>query len=100
MEAADLFKLYESEKKSAERGNFDTLYEATAQWCNPPCNDIQSTRAPGEKKPSQRLIDIGIKARRMFTAGMMSHMFPQGQRWVRIVTDAERMKNDNVKRAL
>ena len=100
MNADDLFKLYEREKNSSERGNFNSLYETAAEWCNPPADSIDDIKAKGGKKTSQRLIDIGIKARRMFTAGLMSHLFPQGQRWVRITADNELMQNDNVKRAL
>jgi len=64
-------------------------------------DDILGSRSKGESKSSQRLIDIGIKARRMFTAGMMSHLFPQGQSWLRVVTlNKELMESDSVKRAL
>ena len=101
MNAIDLLKIYEQEKSSSERGNFNRLYESPAEWCNPSADNIQSSRSPGQRKSAGRLIDIGIKARRMFTAGMMSHMFPRGQHWIRIATsDRELMENDNVKRAL
>ena len=37
----------------------------------------------------------------MFTAGMMSHLFPQGQNWIRVqAQDRELSAQDNVKRAL
>lgn len=101
MDATDLIRLYDQEKKSEERGNFDTLYQASAEWCNPPADNIQDIKSPGNRKNTHRLIDVGIKARRMFTAGMMSHLFPQGQHWVKIVTsDRKLMQNDNVVRAL
>lgn len=101
MDAESLIKLYKQEKESGERGNFNTLYQSAAEWCNPPANNINQISSPGEKKSTSRLIDVGIKARRMFTAGMMSHLFPQGQNWVRLVTaDKALMEDDNVVRAL
>ena len=101
MEAKDLIKMYNREKGSSERANFNNLYESCAEFCNPRNDTITGGRTAGERKDSDRIIDIGIKARRMFTAGMMSHLFPQGQRWLRLVTvDRDIMENDNVKRAL
>lgn len=101
MNAKDLIKMYNREKGSSERANFDSLYESCASFCNPKADDIQSQKAKGERTDVQRVIDIGIKARRLFTAGMMSHLFPQGQNWIRVVTvDRELMDSDNVKRAL
>ena len=101
MEAQDLIKLYEQEKNSSERKNFDELYQSSAEWCNPPADNINQVTVAGERKGQNRLIDIGIKARRMFTAGMMSHLFPRGQNWVRVVaSDRKLMENDNVVRAL
>jgi hypothetical protein len=101
MDAKDLIKMYNREKSSSERSNFNDIYETCAEFCNPKADDIQSTKSAGERTDPSRVIDIGIKARRMFTAGMMSHLFPQGQNWIRVVTvDRELMKNDNVVRAL
>lgn len=100
MDVSSLIRLYDQEKKSTERGNFDALYQSAADWCNPPADNIQQITAPGERKRTTRLIDIGIKSRRMFTAGMMAHLFPQGQNWVRVVTDKDLMKKDVVTRAL
>jgi hypothetical protein len=101
MEAQDLIKLFNKEKNSSERGNFNTLTQAAAEWCNPPMDNIENIKSPGDRKKHGRYIDIGIKARRMCTAGLMSHLFPQGQNWVRIVTaNRDLMKNDNVVRAL
>ncbi len=101
MTAHDLIAMYNREKGSSERANFNTLYESCANFCNPPSNDIQGKRAKGERSDPARITDIGIKARRMFTAGMMSHLFPQGQNWIRIVTtDKDIMTKDVVKRAL
>tara|TARA_R100001163_G_scaffold14424_1_gene13186 strand:+ start:11342 stop:12985 length:1644 start_codon:yes stop_codon:yes gene_type:complete len=101
MNAKDLIKMYNREKGSSERANFNDIYESCASFCNPKADDIQSQKAKGERTDVQRVIDIGIKARRLFTAGMMSHLFPQGQNWIRVVTvDRELMDSDNVKRAL
>ena len=77
MDAQSLIKLYKREKSSSERSNFDDLYQSCAEFCNPKNDDIQKTKVAGDRKDSERLIDIGIKARRMFTAGMMAHLFPQ-----------------------
>jgi len=101
MDVTQLIKLYEQERQSSERGNFNTLYQSAAEWCNPPANNINQINSSGERKQTTRLIDIGIKSRRMFTAGMMAHLFPQGQNWVRVVTeDKDLMAKDNVTRAL
>lgn len=101
MNAKDLIKMYNREKGSSERANFNDIYESCASFCNPKADDIQSQKAKGERTDVQRVIDIGIKARRLFTAGMMSHLFPQGQNWIRVVTvDRQLMDSDNVKRAL
>tara|TARA_R100001129_G_scaffold1229_1_gene1083 strand:- start:1475 stop:3136 length:1662 start_codon:yes stop_codon:yes gene_type:complete len=101
MDAKSLIKMYNREKTSTERSNFNDIYETCAEFCNPKADDIQSKKTAGERTDSQRVTDIGIKARRMFTAGMMSHLFPQGQNWIRVVTvDRELMSNDNVIRAL
>jgi hypothetical protein len=101
MDAKSLIKMYKREKTSTERSNFNDIYETCAEFCNPKADDIQSKKTAGERTDSQRLTDIGIKARRMFTAGMMSHLFPQGQNWIRVITtDRELLSNDNVTRAL
>ena len=101
MEATDLIKIFDKEKNGAERGNFNRLTQAAAEWCNPPMDNIENIPSPGDRKKRGRYVDIGIKARRMCTAGLMSHLFPQGQNWVRVVPqDRELMKNDNVTRAL
>ena len=101
MDAKSLIKMYNREKTSTERSNFNDIYETCAEFCNPKADDIQSKKTKGERTDSQRVTDIGIKARRMFTAGMMSHLFPQGQNWIRVITtDRELMNNDNVTRAL
>ena len=93
--------MWEREKGSTERSNFDSLVDTAADWCNPPANNIEKLQAKGQRKNSDRLLDIGIKARRMFTAGWMAHSFPQGQSWLKINTsDPDLMESDNVKRAL
>ena len=93
--------MYQREKGSSERTNFEKLYESAAEFCNPSADNIQSKRAKGERNDIQRVTDVGIKARRMFTAGMMSHLFPQGQNWIRVqAQDRELSAQDNVKRAL
>jgi hypothetical protein len=86
MDAKSLIKMYNREKTSTERSNFNDIYETCAEFCNPKADDIQSKKTAGERTDSQRVTDIGIKARRMFTAGMMSHLFPQGQNWIRVDT--------------
>jgi len=101
MDASSLIAMYKREKSSSERTNFENLYESAAEFCNPSSDNIQSKRAKGQRDDVQRITDIGIKARRMFTAGMMSHLFPQGQNWIRVVAqDRDLLKNDNVVRAL
>ncbi len=101
MEASSLIEMYKREKSSSERTNFENLYESAAEFCNPSADNIQSQRSKGQRDDVQRITDVGIKARRMFTAGMMSHLFPQGQNWIRVVTqNRDLMKSDNVVRAL
>jgi len=101
MDTKNLFKLYGDAKESPERNNFESLWQDATEWCNPKADSVQKKHVAGERKSERRLIDVGIKARRMFTAGMMSHMFPSGQNWLRIVTeDREVMNNDNAARAL
>ena len=101
MDVNSLIKMYQREKGSSERTNFEKLYESAAEFCNPSADNIQSKRAKGERNDIQRVTDVGIKARRMFTAGMMSHLFPQGQNWIRVqAQDRELSAQDNVKRAL
>lgn len=101
MDVNSLIKMYQREKGSSERTNFERLYESAAEFCNPSADNIQSKRAKGERNDIQRVTDIGIKARRMFTAGMMSHLFPQGQNWIRVqAQNRELAAQDNVKRAL
>ena len=101
MDVNSLIKMYQREKGSSERTNFEKLYESAAEFCNPSADNIQSKRAKGERNDIQRVTDVGIKARRMFTAGMMSHLFPQGQNWIRVqAQNRELSAQDNVKRAL
>ena len=101
MDVNSLIKMYQREKGSSERTNFEKLYESAAEFCNPSADNIQSKRAKGERNDIQRVTDVGIKARRMFTAGMMSHLFPQGQNWIRVqAQNRELSSQDNVKRAL
>ncbi len=101
MDAKSLIAMYRREKSSTERTNFEELYESAAEFCNPSADNIRKKKTKGQRDDEQRITDIGIKARRMFTAGMMSHLFPQGQNWLRLVTqDRDLMKSDNVTRAL
>ena len=101
MDTSSLISMYKREKSSSERANFENLYEAAASFCNPSSDNIQSKRAKGQRDDVERITDVGIKARRMFTAGMMSHLFPQGQNWIRVVPqDRDLMLSDNVTRAL
>ena len=101
MDVNSLIKMYQRENGSTERTNFEKLYESAAEFCNPSADNIQSKRAKGERNDIQRVTDVGIKARRMFTAGMMSHLFPQGQNWIRVqAQNRELSAQDNVKRAL
>jgi hypothetical protein len=101
MNVNSLIEMYKREKTSSERANFETLYQAAAEFCSPSKDNIQDRKSKGQRDDAQRITDIGIKARRMFTAGMMSHLFPQGQNWIRILpTNRDLMQNDNVVRAL
>lgn len=101
MDVSSLITMYKREKSSSERQNFENLYESAAEFCNPSADNIQSKRSKGQRDDVQRITDIGIKARRMFTAGMMSHLFPQGQNWIRVVSQNRDLQtNDNVVRAL
>ena len=101
MNVDSLIAMYKREKSSSERANFEDLYQSAAEFCNPKADNIQQTKTKGQRSDQQRLTDIGIKARRMFTAGMMSHLFPQGQNWLRIVPqNRELLNSDNVVRAL
>jgi hypothetical protein len=102
MDCKTLKNIYQREKESEERNNFDNLAQTTADWCKPEANNINVIKAKGQRRDSARLIDIGIKARRMYTAGMMSNMFPEGQNWLLIKAkkDGEDlMANDSVQRA-
>ena len=101
MDINSLIEMYKREKSSSERANFEDLYQSAAEFCNPAADNIQDRKSKGQRDDNQRVTDIGIKARRMFTAGMMSHLFPQGQNWLRIISqDRDLMKNDSVVRAL
>lgn len=101
MDVSSLVAMYKREKSSSERVNFENLYESAAEFCNPSADNIQSKRSKGQRDDVQRITDVGIKARRMFTAGMMSHLFPQGQNWIRVVPqNRDLQRNDNVVRAL
>ena len=101
MPADNLIKMYNREKGSSERNNFNSVYQTCAEFCNPTADTLLGRQSKGNRNDTQRITDIGIKSRRMFTAGMMSHLFPQGQNWLRIVTkNRDLMEIDNVKRAL
>ena len=101
MNIDSLIEMYKREKSSSERTNFENLYQSAAEFCNPAADNIQSKCSKGDRDSQERITDIGIKARRMFTAGMMSHLFPQGQNWLRVVTqNRDFMQSDNVIRAL
>jgi hypothetical protein len=69
MNVNSLIQMYKREKGSSERANFDDLYQSAAEFCNPKADNIQQTKSKGQRSDQQRLTDIGIKARRMFTAG-------------------------------
>ncbi len=101
MEAKSLIQMYKREKSSSERTNFEDMYQTAAEFCNPSADNIQERKTKGQRDDNQRVTDIGIKSRRMFTAGMMSHLFPQGQNWIRVVTqNRDLTKVDNIVRAL
>ena len=101
MEAKSLIQMYKREKSSSERVNFEDMYQTAAEFCNPSADNIQERKTKGQRDDNQRVTDIGIKSRRLFTAGMMSHLFPQGQNWIRVVTqDRDLLKIDKITRAL
>ena len=101
MNAKSLIQMYKREKSSSERVNFEDMYQTAAEFCNPSADNIQERKTKGQRDDNQRVTDIGIKSRRLFTAGMMSHLFPQGQNWIRVVTqNRDLLKIDNVTRAL
>ena len=101
MDVKKLKKIWDQEKGGSERKNFDNLVQTANDWCNPPANNINRLETKGQRKSDQRMIDIGIKALRMYTAGMMSNMFPQGQSWLKIQTsNKDLMDTEAVSRAL
>lgn len=71
-------KRLDSLKSSEERQNFETLWQAGADFCNPSNSDIQTISAKGQRRKVRRVIDTGIEARRKFATGMYSYAIGTG----------------------
>jgi len=82
-------------KNETERRNFETIWENGADFCSPPQNNILTVRTAGERKPSQRLIDIGIRSNRIFTSGLSSHLIPAGAKFFNYSSSDYRLKDDD-----
>lgn len=86
-------------KNETERSNFENNWQAQAEYCSPTNNNVNTVRTAGERKSSERLIDIGIRSNRIFTSGLSSHLVPAGARFFTYGTGDPRLKrNDAVSR--
>lgn len=86
-------------KNETERSNFENIWQNAAEYCSPPNNNVNVVQTAGERKPSNRYIDVGIRSNRIFTSGLSSHLIPAGARFFNYgTTDPLLKRNDEVLR--
>jgi len=85
-------------KGSEERNNFETLWQAGADFCNPENSDIRRDSGKGERRNLRRITDVGIEARRRFATGMFSYAIGTGKFFTFRTDDKELMDNEEVGR--
>lgn len=87
---------------NTERSNFKNLWESAAAMCRPMGNTVQGIRTPGERKSTQRLIDIGIQSLNTFGSGLSATLFPRGSKFFKydLSKTSKQKVNDPVKRWL
>jgi hypothetical protein len=95
-----LLKRLDMLKSSEERQNFETLWQAGAEFCNPENSDIQTVSAKGQRRRITRITDVGIESRRGFETGMYAWAIGDGEFVRAEVDDEELMNRDVVKRWL
>lgn len=103
--AADPTKLicrFDHAFSNTERSNFKNLWESAAAMCRPMGNTIQGIKTPGERKSTQRLIDIGIQSLNTFGSGLSSTLFPRGSKFFKydLSKTSKQKVTDPVKRWL
>jgi hypothetical protein len=97
--ALDICNRFNQLKNETERSNFEDRWQQQAEFCSPPNNNVNTVRTAGERKPIERLIDVGIRSNRIFTSGLSSHLIPAGARFFSYGTsDKELKRNDAVSR--
>lgn len=72
---------FDSAFNNSERSNFKNLWQDAADMCRPMGNTVQGIRSPGEKKSTQRLVDVGIQSLNTFSSGLGSTLFPKGSKF-------------------
>lgn len=82
MTGPDILKKFEA-MGDYSSGNWETLWQESADWCWPSNDNINRVRSRGEEKPPQRLIDTCIEANYNFASGFFSHMFPPNTVWAK-----------------
>lgn len=85
-------------KTSEERSNFESLWQAGADFCNPDNSDIQTVSAKGQRRKVTRVTDVGIEARRRFATGMYSYAIGSGRFFSFRTEDSKLMDNEMVAR--
>lgn len=85
-------------KSAEERANFETLWQAAVDFCNPDNSDIQTITAKGSRKKTTRLTDAGIEARREFQRGMYGWAIGDKNFFSVQSSSQELMKREEIKR--
>jgi len=96
--ATQLIKRLNGLKETEERHNFETLWQAGAEYCNPANSDIQTISAKGQRRLLSRVTDVGIEARRGFATGMYSWAIGDGEFFKYSPADKELKDNEEVQR--
>lgn len=93
--AEDKIKRFQKLKSEVERKNFESLWQDSSEFCSPQHDNVNVVRTAGELKPTDRLIDVGIKSNRIFTSGLSSHLIPAGVKFFNYSTTDFRLKRDD-----
>lgn len=90
---------YNQLKNESGRSNFENRWEEAAEYCDPKNNNINKVTTAGERKPVNRLIDVGISSNKMFQSGLSSYLVPSGTRFFKYGTSNPTIKDmDEIKR--
>lgn len=90
MDAETIKKKYQALKSSAERTNFESLWQNVANYILPYNSDITKKTVGGEAKGTSLFDTTGIQAVEEASSGYYSYLMPPGQKFFQIQLNSDK----------